>query len=368
MKITSIIRRRLSILAAMAALAVPSAALAEDDVFSGYSGEEFLFNGAGHSGTLKGGIMDTVATDFAEKTGVTMSFDTFCCGIAKLEAAQQSGNVPWQIVAFSTMSDLRLAQQADLLAKIDTSIVPVDRLEDGTYDETAIYGYPYAAVIAWNTEKWPADGKHPQALEDVLDAASFPGKRCLYKYPQFGGTMEAALLADGVEADKLYPLDVKRALTALDKIRDDIVWWSTGSQGVQQLMSGECDLALVWNGPVSDAIRANDAPFAIAWGHAIWDYTPVTIPKGVKNEKAAQAFLKLMIEDRAAQEKFVAQTAYVLMPLKDQVAIPDAVKPWVLAGDNAASAIREDDQYYMENIDTILKQFNSWVVSGEIPQ
>jgi putative spermidine/putrescine transport system substrate-binding protein len=359
----------LRIAMASVALAIGSSiAAGDDDVFSGYSGEEFIINGAGHSGTLKNGIMDSVAANFAEKTGVNLSFDTFCCGIAKLEAAQQSGNVPWQIVAFSTMSDLRLAQKADLLARIDTSIVPVHLLEDGTYDETAIYGYPYAAVIAWNTDKWPTSGKHPQAIEDILDTASFPGKRCLYKYPQFGGTMEAALLADGVPSDQLYPLDVTRALTTLNKIRDDIVWWSSGSQGVQQLMSGDCDIALVWNGPISDAIRSNDAPFAISWGHAIWDYTPVTIPKGVKNEKAAQAFLKQMIEDRAANEKFVAQTAYVLMPLKDQVAMPEDVQPWVLAGDNFKNAIREDDEYYMENIEDILNQFNSWVVSGEVPQ
>jgi putative spermidine/putrescine transport system substrate-binding protein len=365
----NIIHSCLRALAVTVALAAgPVASFADEDVFSGYSGEEFLINGAGHSGTLKGGLMDTVGADFAGKTGVTMSFDTFCCGIAKLEAAQQSGNVPWEIVAFSTMSDLRLAQKAGLLAKIDTSIVPVDKLEDGTYDETAIYGYPYAAVVAWNTGKWPTNGKHPQKLEDIFDTASFPGKRCLYKYPQFGGTMEAALLADGVAPDKLYPLDVKRALASLNKIRDYIVWWNTGSQGVQQLMSGACDIALVWNGPVSDAIRANDAPFAIAWGHTIWDYTPVTIPKGVKNEKAAQAFLKLMIEDRAAQEKFVAQTAYVLMPMKDQVAIPEEIKPWVLAGENTSTAIHEDANYYMENIDNVLKQFNSWVVSGDIPQ
>lgn len=345
-----------------------SAPARADDLYSGYAGEEFLFNGAGHSGTLKGGIMDTVGAAFAKKSGAKMAFDTFCCGIAKLEAAQQSGNVPWEIVAFSTMSDLRLAQKAGLLATLDTKIVPVDKLEPGTYDETAIYGYPYAAVVAWNAKKWPKSGKHPTKIDDVLDTATFPGKRCLYKYPQFGGTLEAALLADGVAADKLYPLDVKRALTALNKIRDDIVWWSSGSQGVQQLVSGACDIALVWNGPISEAIRANDAPFAIAWGHAIWDYTPVSIPKGAKNEKAAQAFLRLMIEDRAAQEQFVKQTAYVLMPLKDQVAIPADVEPWVLAGDNAKTAIREDDEYYMANIDGILKQFNSWVVSGQIPQ
>ncbi|MDQ0474278.1 extracellular solute-binding protein [Labrys wisconsinensis] len=351
-----------------AILASTSTARAQDDVYSGYSGEDFLFNGAGHSGTLKGGIMDTIGADFAEKTGVTMSFDAFCCGIAKLEAAQQSGNVPWQIVAFSTMSDLILAQRADLLLKIDPKIVPLDRLEPDGYDAYAIYGYPYAAVIAWNTGKWPLSGKHPEAIEDVFDTKAFPGKRCLYKYPQFGGTMEAALLADGVPADKLYPLDTRRAFASLNRIRDDIVWWSSGSQGVQQLVSGACDIALVWNGPISETIRANDSPFAIAWGHAIWDYTPVAIPKGVRNEKAAQAFLKMMIENKAAQEKFVAQTGYVLMPMKEQVAIPDDIKPWVLAGDNTRTAIREADKYYTDAIDSILKQFNSWVVSGNLPQ
>jgi len=340
----------------------------DDDVYSGYSGEDFLFNGAGHSGTLKAGIMDTIAADFAKKTGVNMAFDTFCCGIAKLQAAQESGNVPWTIVAFSTMSDLILAERNNLLLKINTDIVPVDRLAPGGYDEYAIHGYPYAAVIAWNTNKWPVSGKHPQAIEDIFDTAAFPGKRCLYKYPQFGGTMEAALLADGVAADALYPLDTKRAFASLNKIRDDIVWWSSGSQGVQQLVSGACDIALVWNGPISEAIRSNGSPFAIAWGHALWDYTPVAIPKGVKNEKAAQAFLKMMIENKEAQEKFVAQTAYVLMPMKDQVAIPDAIKAWVLGGDNTKTAIREDDRYYTDNIDAILKQFNSWVVSGDIPQ
>lgn len=352
--------------ASVVAAATPSRA--GEDVYGGYSGQDFLINGAGHSGTLKGGIMDTVGADFADKTGVRLAFDTFCCGIAKLQAAQESGNVPWDIVAFSTMSDLLLAQREGLLMKIDPEIVPLELLEDGAYDEYAIYGYPYAAVVAWNTEKWPLSGKHPEVLEDVFDTDSFPGKRCLYKYPQFGGVMEAALLADGMPAADLYPLDTKRAFEKLNTIRDDIVWWSSGSQGVQQLVSGACDIALVWNGPISEAIRANDIPFAIAWGHAIWDYTPVTIPKGAKNAKASQAFLKNMVENREAQERFVAQTAYLLMPLKDQVAFPDDVKPWVLAGENAETAIREDDVYYTDAIDEILKQFNSWVVSGVVPE
>ncbi|MQA95884.1 MAG: hypothetical protein GEV11_14990 [Streptosporangiales bacterium] len=39
------------------------------------------------------------------------------------------------------------------------------------------------------------------------------------------GTYEAALLADGVPADKLYPLDTQRALKVYDRIKNDAVYW-----------------------------------------------------------------------------------------------------------------------------------------------
>ena len=337
----------------------------QDDLYKGFSGQDFVFNGSGDSGTLKDGLMNTVLSAFAKKTGVNMLFDAFCCGIAKLQAMQDSGNVTWSVTQFSTVTDLRLAEKNDMLVKLDRTIVPLDQLEDGSYDDYSIYAYPYAAVIAWNTTKWPLSGKHPEKIEDVLDKTSFPGKRCLYKYPQFGGTLEAALLASGIAPDKLYPLDVPRALKALDGIRSDIVWWSSGSQGVQQLVSGACDLAVVWNGPVATTIRNNGGTFAIAWGHAVWDYTPISIPKNAKNEKASQALLHLMVTDRPLQEEFVKQTSYILMPLKNQIDVPDDVKRWAFTGDNRKTAILESAEYYTANIEQLLKSFNGWVVSGK---
>jgi putative spermidine/putrescine transport system substrate-binding protein len=336
-----------------------------DNLYTGLSGQEFVFNGAADSGTLQNGLMNTVLAEFEKKTGAKIQFDSFCCGIAKLQAMQQSDNVTWTVVQFSTVTDLRLAQKNNLLEELDPSVIPLHLLEEGGYDENAIYGYPYATVIAWDTRTWPMTGKHPTMIEDVFNTTDFPGKRCLYKYPQFGGTLEAALLAAGVAPDKLYPLDVKKAYESLNKLRDDIVWFSTGSQGVQQLVSGACQIALVWNGPAAEIIRQDEAPIGMAWGHAIWNYTPVTIPKGVKDLKAAQGILRLMITDRKVQEEFVKQTAYLLTPLKEQVAIPEDLKPWVLAGENRKNAILEDDDYYAENIEALLKQFNSWVVTGK---
>jgi putative spermidine/putrescine transport system substrate-binding protein len=372
--IKATLRHNLAGLMTIGVLALPglvSPALAQekitvDNLYTGLSGQEFLFNGSADSGTLQNGLVNTVLAVFEKRTGSTVHFDNFCCGIAKLQAMQQSDNVTWTVVQFATVTDLRLAEKNGLLQKLDTSIIPLDQLEDRGHDEYAIYGYPYANAIAWDTRVWPMSGKHPTKIEDVFNTADFPGKRCLYKYPQFGGTLESALLAVGVASNKLYPLDQQAAFKSLDKIRNDIVWWTSGSQPVQQLVSGACRLGIVWNGPTADAIRQNNAPIAMAWGHAIWNYTPVSIPKGTKSLKAAEGILRLMITDRDAQEEFVKQTAYLMAPLKQQVPIPDDVKPWVLAGDNFKDAILENDDYYTDNIATLLKVFNTWVVTGKV--
>jgi putative spermidine/putrescine transport system substrate-binding protein len=372
--IKATIRRNLSGLIMVSVLALSGLAspvlaqenITVDNLYTGLKGQEFVFNGSADSGTLQNGLVNTVLAEFEKRTGSTIHFDNFCCGIAKLQAMQQSDNVTWTVVQFATVTDLRLAEKNGLLQKLDTSIIPLDMLEDSGHDEYAIYGYPYANGIAWDTRVWPMSGKHPTKIEDVFNTTDFPGKRCLYKYPQFGGTLEAALLSSGVAPDKLYPLDQQTAFKALDKIRNDIVWWTSGSQPVQQLVSGACRLAIAWNGPTADAIRQNNAPIAMAWGHAIWNYTPVSIPKGTKTLKAAEGILRLMITDRASQEEFVKQTAYLMTPLKEQVAIPDDMKPWVLAGDNVKDAILENDDYYTDNIAALLKVFNSWVVTGKV--
>ena len=172
-----------------------------------------MFNGAADSGTLQNGLMNTVLAEFEKKTGAKIQFDSFCCGIAKLQAMQQSNNVTWTVVQFSTVTDLRLAEKNNLLEKLGISIIPLDLLEEGSYDDYAIYAYPYATVVAWDINTWPLSGKHPSTLEDVFNQPNFVAN-AVSKYLQFGGTLEAALLAGGVAADKLYPLDAERHMSS----------------------------------------------------------------------------------------------------------------------------------------------------------
>lgn len=92
------------------------------------------------------------------------------------------------------------------------------------------------------------------------------------------------MLADGVAADKLYPLDVDRALKKLASIRENIVFWDTGARTQQLIESKEVDMAVMWNGRALAGVK-NGAPFAPMWE----DFTPVYdtlgVPKGAKNPR-----------------------------------------------------------------------------------
>ena len=83
-------------------------------------------------------------------------------------------------------------------------------------------------------------------MADFFDVEKFPGKRSLYKWG--AGMWEAALLADGVAPDKLYPLDLERAHDKIAAFKDNIVsYWGGGAESQSVLMNGEASMAMIWS-------------------------------------------------------------------------------------------------------------------------
>jgi putative spermidine/putrescine transport system substrate-binding protein len=329
--------------------------------YAGLKGKPFELLCSACSADLVSGLQASFLPDFAKKTGVSVKpVDTFCCGIDKLKAQVNGGNVQWDAINFATVTDFLLAKQAGLLAPIDTNVVPVSKLRSGTYDRYGYDEYRYGAVIGWNTKAFPGSD-HPTKLADLLDTQRFPGKRCMYKYPQFGGTLEAPLLADGVAPSSIYPLDVNRALTKLSAIKNDIVWWSSGSQAAQFLASGVCKLGVMWNGVAQAAIKRGE-PLDISWNQAVITTSVNAIPKDAPDMKASQLWMAEQINNQAAESTLLQHVAYTL-PLKN-ASIPGAVSRFAPEGPNLANAIEEDDTYYFKNADAINKRFNDWLVTG----
>jgi putative spermidine/putrescine transport system substrate-binding protein len=108
--------------------------------------------------------------------------------------------------------------------------------------------------------------------------------------------LEFALLADGVPADKLYPLDLDRAFRKLDQIKKHVtVWWSTGAQSAQVLIDKEAVLGTAWNGRYYALIKQG-APIAIEWNQGAIKESAFGIPKGARDAYWGQKFLALAAE------------------------------------------------------------------------
>jgi putative spermidine/putrescine transport system substrate-binding protein len=334
-------------------------------IYDGLAGQEFVYNAAGTSGTFQRAFMDSLLGNFAKRTGMKVTIDGFCCGISKLAGMVDAGNVTWDAVEFGTITDGALAEANGLLTKLDPTVIPLDKLRDDSHNAYQFNFASYASLIVWNTDAFPLSGKHPTTIEDLFDTTTFPGRRCMSNYPQFGGTLEAAALASGVAPDKLYPLDIDRSLKELDKIKNNTLFWANAAQGIQALLTGSCKIGTMIQAPLREAIQQNPgAKLGFAWGHAIWAAVPLAIPKAARNLRASEALMKWFIEDRDGQAKLLERTTYTNVPLKDPIPIPADIAPYVLAGDNLKHSIAEDDYWYNRNIDSVLKKWNAWLVGA----
>ncbi|WP_440312120.1 extracellular solute-binding protein [Leucobacter chromiireducens] len=325
------------------------------------SGEILFYDTSG--GNVWDGLNETVFADFTAETGVAV-VDDYNEASTKFFAAAQNGAVDWSLVFLPSLSDAQQAADDGYLAELDTSIVPVDKLVEGTYSKTGIEVGTFGMVLAWNSDTWPDSGDHPQTWEDLYDTQKFPGQRCLFNNPQYGWTLESALLADGVAADELYPLDTERAFAKLDTIKDSVTWWSSGAQSIESFENGSCDLGILWANRAFVAKQENGFPMSVSWNQAGYANSVWAIPADAPNPEAAQHLLKSVIENREGQIAFGSQVPTPIPAATQGLEVNEfaaEAQPFLPVGENVKNAITLDADYYKANNDDLTDQFNRWV-------
>lgn len=296
---------------------------------------------------------------WAQKRGVEILQDS-PTDYAKLRAQVQADNVTWGLVEAEPNFTVD-ACQAGLLEKIDTSMVDTSVLDEQLVNDCAIPNLQYAFTMAYNTEEFPDE--HPTTWKDFFNTEKFPGKRGFWKYVT-GGIFEAALLADGVPPDELYPLDLDRAFRKLNTIKDQLVFYETGDQQVQMLASGEAPLVQAWNGRVFQAAQAGQ-PVANEWNQHFLSHDQIVIPKGYPNAGLAQRWMGHFVTDLKGQAADANKTAYA--PVNDKAL--KYVKPEVraelpTAEQNAPQrAIVINYDYWAKHYDEVTMRFNQWLAS-----
>src|SRR4030095_15217409 len=98
--------------------------------------------------------------------------------------------------------------------------------------ECAVPNMKSALLLAYNTETYPDNP--PSSWADFFDTEKSPGTRGGQNDVN-QGALEAALLADGVAPEDLYPLDYDRAFAKLDTLGDDLTFMANGGDQAQTM-------------------------------------------------------------------------------------------------------------------------------------
>jgi putative spermidine/putrescine transport system substrate-binding protein len=319
------------------------------------------FHGAG--GAAAASWRAAAWNEFEDITGWTVADTAPCCPYDQLKLQIDAGNPPdWDLIEIGSLGDALTIDGQGLLGPLDYSLLDWEKeqLPEGIVweDNWLQYGQ-FAALLIWNTDVWPESGTHPTSTLDLFNTTDFPGKRCFEKYPQFAGTLEFPLLADGVSKDDLYPLDVERALAKLDSIKGDIAWWEDGAEPVQFVATGECDLSVAWHGRVATALEDDPTlPIGIAWDDALYIDAAFGIPKGATNADAASALLAYWMAPRNQCDN-INDNGYGI-PF-DTSCMDEYGKTWGVDAERASTGAFQDPEYYNENLDSLVDQFNAWL-------
>lgn len=308
-------------------------------------------------GSAQSAHVASYVTPWAKKNDIKVLQDQ-PTDYAKLRAQVNSGKVSWGVVE-AEPNFTATACKEGLLEKIDKTVVDTSVLNPEFVNDCAIPNLQYAFNISYNTDVFP--DAHPTTWAEFFDTKKFPGKRGFWRYAT-GGIFEAALLADGVAADDLYPLDIDRAFAKLDTIKDDLVFYDTGDQQVQLLASGEAPLVQAWNGRVYDAAKQGQ-PVANEFGEHLLSYDQVTIPKGYPNADLAMKWMGDFVGDLKGQAADADATAYSPVNDKALSLVADDVLaelPTAPKNDGSRAAVI-DYVYWAKNNDAVSERFNEWL-------
>ncbi|MDO6462340.1 ABC transporter substrate-binding protein [Granulosicoccaceae sp. 1_MG-2023] len=317
-----------------------------------------------YGGAFENAVQEAYFKPYTEANGTEFNFESYDGGLAKLAAMVQANNTTWDIIDLES-NDAVAGCDEGLLEPLDESILgDTADFIPGAISDCAVASMIWSTVFAYDKEKL-ADG--PTSISDFFDTAKFPGKRGLRKSPK--GTLEWALLADGVSKDEVYEVlsskeGVDRAFAKLDTIKKDITWWESGAQAPQLLADGAVVMTQAYNGRIHDAVKNDGSPFVTVWDGQIYDFEWWGVPAGAPN--ADEAFE--LIAYASSPEVVARLSKYISYAPPRKSALPliddEILSDLPTAEANFNNAVQIDVDFWVDNFDVINKRFQVWLAQA----
>lgn len=327
-------------------------------------------------GAMTNALNEAIYKPFTEATGIQVRITDYNGGLGQIRAQVEFGNVDWDVVQLEG-GDPLLGCDEDLLEEIDPDMLPpaadgtpaVDDFIDSGLLSCAAGNIVWSTVIAYNTDVFPDDP--PSTIADFFDLETFPGNRGLRRSPI--GTLEWALMADGVPADEVYqvlatPEGMNRAFARLDTIKDAVIWWEAGAQAPQLLGDREVVMTAAWNGRIFDAQVNEGQPFEILWDTQIMAMDHWAIPRGTPRLQQALEFLTFATDpvNSARISEYIAYgspriSAAEFNPVNADTGV-DMTPHLPTYPDNARNALINDIEFWNDYTEELMDRFSSWLL------
>ena len=261
-----------------------------------YRGSSFTESGWG--GAWQAAIRQGVMEKFTAKFGITIIEDS-PIELAKMQAMTRTGNVTWDVVDFGTRWAYTLGDEG-----LETLNPAMHGYKAG-WPEVAVTPWTGGAGVMWSTgiayslDSFPNHVGAPKSWADFFDVEGVPGRRSLGDRPNeniyFAQMALHPELFDNTQGfQKLSSAQLDESFEKLREIRSDLtLFWKTGTDCPQLLLSGELDMCSAWNGRIWNAQQepgGSSLYYCYECGH-INQTSVFAILKGAPNKEVAELYL-----------------------------------------------------------------------------
>jgi putative spermidine/putrescine transport system substrate-binding protein len=291
---------------------------------------------------------------FQELTGITV---TVAEGPdpSKVKAMVDTGNVEWDVVQLGRGDILNLDGYWE---EMDYSLFDTANLDSSLLRPDSFAMVLFAEILAYRTDAY---AEAPQGWVDFWDVEQFPGNRTMPAAAQLP-FLEAAVIADGVPKDEVYPIDIDRAFASFDRIKPHVLtWWETGAQPAQMLTDNEVPLAVAFNGRIAP-VKAAGAPVEIQWNEGLLAEDDWAIVKGAPNKENALKFCAFCTLPEP-QARFSMLIPYGFVNSKAAELIPEEqLAQLPTAPELRPKLFLRDEMWWAENRDAVIDRWNQWIL------
>ena len=312
---------------------------------------------------------------FSKQSGVHVQVQGWDGALATLQAqaetrSDRAGAAGWDLVLMEE-APLRVACRQGLFLSRPLTADPADTAPDSSGRDCGVRAWRMNLVLAWDKSRVDM----APSWSDFWDVARRPGKRGLRRDPR--GTLEIALMADGVAPDEVYRTlatgeGVDRAFRKLDQLKPYIVWWSTPAEAVQIIDGGAVLMTSAPNDEVVAADRAGHRNFGTQWAQSLgisvdWGVPRATTPGHRALAQQLLAFLADPGHQPAPQPPGpgVPPARIVSEKPSSGPGAPGAPKPAVAAtpsdGGQRHATLMMDDGFWVDHLVPLRQRLDNWI-------